>query len=159
MVLMYYPIVETSAKSEEVQTMIIKLDDLMHELYSHYLLDEDDNLEAYLDSWTELAKPNVVFFGARNDDGTLIGMGAIKDMEYYSELKRIYVEPDYRGQGVADRIVAGLELCSAHKLIKLETGTEQPDAIKFFTRIGYNECAHFGCYGLHPANVYMEKHL
>lgn len=149
-----------SAEDKEVQELINKLDNHMRELYAEYV-HEDKEVDDWFDHWTELAKPHVSIIGAEHE-GKLVDIGAIKDMGEYSELKRVYVEPEYRGRGVADQIIAILEMKSFNDLIKLETGTEQPDAIKFFERAGYTECEAFGDYAdelYHEASVYMEKRL
>jgi putative acetyltransferase len=149
------------AGSEEAQELIGKLDELLYERY-HYLIEEagdEYDMEMYLDDWTELDKPNVVFLGARNKSGDLVGMGAIKNLDGYSELKRVYVEPWYRGEGVSGMLIKHLELHSEYDIIRLETGTEQPEAVKFFWSYGYEKREPYGDYPDHPASIFMEKTL
>lgn len=149
-----------SAADAEVQELIDKLDDHMRGLYADYV-HEDNEIDDWFDHWSELVKPHVKVIGAEHE-GNLVGIGAIKDMGDYSELKRVYVDPDYRRRGVSDQIIELLESISMHKVIRLETGIEQPDAIKFFKRAGYTECEAFGSYAnelYHEASVYMEKQL
>jgi len=153
-------IVEVSANNEEIQNLINKLDDVMREKYAHYELDDGQKIDDWLEHWTELNRPHVTFVAAKNENDEFIGMAAMKDMDGYSELKRVYVEPDYRGLNIADQLIAELEAQSTHDTIKLETGTEQPDAIRFFKRMGYIECEAFGSYAdelYHEASVFMEK--
>lgn len=56
------------------------------------------------------------------------------------ELKRMYVKPDYRGLGIADKILNEIEKWvwenGISKLV-LETGIKQVEAIHFYTRQGY----------------------
>jgi putative acetyltransferase len=149
------------ASDEDVRILITLLDKLMYKLYNKYLLEEGDSLDEYLDDYTVLDKDNVTMLGAFNGN-RIVGMGAVKDMGEYAELKRIFVLEDYRGWGVGARIVSALEKIAreqGHSSIKLETGTEQQDAINLFKKLGFEECEHFGCYGHHPASVYMDKKL
>jgi putative acetyltransferase len=65
------------------------------------------------------------------------------------ELKRMYVVPGRRGTGVSTVILQALE-ASARDLgwsrILLETGTEQPDAKRFYEREGYERIPNYGHY-------------
>lgn len=135
---------------------------LMYELYGNCVLEEGDKLDNYLDDWTVLDQPNVDCIGAYDADGNIVGIGAIKNLGEYGELKRIFVDDKCRGGGVGELIVTTLEHFAKTtnlNMIKLETGTEQPAAIGLFKKLGYTECGHFGCYGNHPESVYMEKIL
>jgi putative acetyltransferase len=154
-----FSIERISAEDKETQGLIDKLNDFLYEAYEHYLDDPGYDMEDYLDDVTELSKPNVVFLGARNESNDLVGIGAVKNLDGYSELKRIYVEPWYRGEGVADLILRNLERLAEHDTIRLETGTEQPAAVKFFWQYGYEEREPYGDYPVHRASIYMEKTL
>ncbi|HDL7646608.1 TPA: GNAT family N-acetyltransferase [Yersinia enterocolitica] len=78
------------------------------------------------------------------------------------EMKRIFVSPDYRGQGVARRLMTAL-LHQANALslkkIHLETGVYQPEAIKLYQRLGFELTSQFGRYKYDPLSVYMMKSL
>ncbi|WP_243707449.1 GNAT family N-acetyltransferase [Micromonospora sp. KC606] len=57
-----------------------------------------------------------------------------------AELKRMYVAPEARGQGVAARLLAEAERTAAalgHTGMRLETAVHQPEAIALYTRAGY----------------------
>jgi GNAT superfamily N-acetyltransferase len=56
-----------------------------------------------------LSAANVLFAVARDEAGTAIGCGAIVMEPGYGELKRMYVRPENRGQGVAAKVLAFLE--------------------------------------------------
>lgn len=80
----------------------------------------------------------------------------------YPEIKRVFVSPDYRGQGIARRlIVALLHESKALNLkeIYLETGIYQPEAIKLYQRLGFELTSQFGRYKYDPLSVYMVKSL
>ncbi len=62
------------------------------------------------------------------------GIGAVKLLTNYAEIKRMYVEEKYRGLAVAHNILTALEEYVKHKgigQIFLETGNLQYTAINF----------------------------
>ena len=65
-----------------------------------------------------LLKPNVLFVVARDDENMAIGCAAIILESEYGELKRMYVRPKTRGQGVAHQLLKELEINAiAHGVI------------------------------------------
>ena len=65
------------------------------------------------------------------------------------EIKRMYVVPEQRGQGISRRVLAELERTAAeagHDLLVLETGLRQPEAIALYESSGYVEIPGFGYY-------------
>ena len=56
-----------------------------------------------------LTQPNVVFAVARDAAGCAVGCGALVLSPGFGELKRMYVHPQYRGQGIAANLLARLE--------------------------------------------------
>jgi putative acetyltransferase len=113
-----------------------------------------------------LFQPHIHFVVARQD-GEGVGCGGIAFLSGFAELKRFYVKPDRRGHGIADTILRQLgEVAAAagHTLLRLETGTEQQAAIRFYERSGFARCAAFEPYASMPPNaiatsVFMEKAL
>jgi GNAT superfamily N-acetyltransferase len=91
-----------------------------------------------------------VFLVARDADGTAVGCGGLRLLGPGSaEVKRMYVEPAVRGSGVAAALLRALE-DHARELgitrLLLETGTGQPDAIRFYQREGYEPIDAYGPY-------------
>lgn len=63
------------------------------------------------------------------------------------EIKRMYVAPSARGLGVARAVLAHLETTAAAagaRVMVLETGTAQPEAIALYTSSGYTPVPGFG---------------
>lgn len=58
---------------------------------------------------SSLCHPSVLFAVVSNLAGTPIGCGAILIKPEYGEVKRMYVRPQARGQGVARRLIEALE--------------------------------------------------
>ncbi len=88
-----------------------------------------------------------------NDEGNLDGD---------AELKRMYVNAQLRGRGIARRMLAALEedaRAAGRIRMVLETGTEQPEAIALYTSSGYEPCAKFGYYRHHESSRCFAKNL
>lgn len=111
---------------------------------------------------TRLEQKNVLFAVARDGDGTAIGCGALVLGSEAAELKRMFVRPSQRGQGTAAKVLAKLEVEAAKhdcRLVQLETGPFQPEALAFYKKHGFQVCSAFGDYPEHPLSVFMEKRL
>jgi GNAT superfamily N-acetyltransferase len=107
---------------------------------------------------------DVTFFViARDEPGTALGCGGLRLLATGSaEIKRMYVRPVARGSGVATAILGALE-AEARRLgvttLLLETGTVQPDAIRFYEREGYTRIDNFGPYRGEPLSVCYAREL
>jgi GNAT superfamily N-acetyltransferase len=104
-----------------------------------------------------------VFLVAVDEDGTAIACGALRRLDAgAAEIKRMYVAPDRRGSGVATSVLRALESAAAERgwrTLRLETGTEQPDAQRFYRREGYHEIPLFGSYVGSTLSVCFERAL
>jgi putative acetyltransferase len=109
-----------------------------------------------------LTQPNVLFAVARDAQGRATGCAAVMMMADHGELKRMYVDPASRGQGVGQALHARLEQEARQRgctCLRLETGPRQPEAIALYRRLGYHERGPFGDYWNDPHSVFMEKPL
>lgn len=109
-----------------------------------------------------LKQPNVLFAVARESAGQAIGCGAIVLCPEFGELKRIYVSPRGRGQGIAQTLLALLEsraISSGCTLLKLETGPYQKEALALYVSAGYERRGPFGDYTNDPLSVFMQKNI
>jgi putative acetyltransferase len=87
-------------------------------------------------------------------DNQPVGCGALRKLDARAaELKRMFVVPNFRGQGIARAIVNALEN-EARQLgcsrVVLETGTRLPAAIKLYTSLGFEPIPLFGEYLASP---------
>jgi GNAT superfamily N-acetyltransferase len=109
------------------------------------------------------AADTTVFLLARDGDGRAVGCGALRELgDGVGEVKRMYVVPARRRSGVAGAVLAALEEEAARRgwsLLKLETGTEQPDAMAFYERHGYRRIHNFGHYAASELSVCYERPL
>ncbi|MGY1826707.1 MULTISPECIES: GNAT family N-acetyltransferase [unclassified Blastococcus] len=87
---------------------------------------------------------------ARDDDGTPLGCGALRELGGgVAEVKRMYVVPAARGRGVSKAVLAALEEAAGARgwtTLRLETGPQQPEAIGLYSGAGYRPIRAFGDY-------------
>ncbi|MER7460008.1 GNAT family N-acetyltransferase [Micromonospora sp. NPDC126480] len=104
-----------------------------------------------------------VFLVARDADGAAVGCGGLRFLgPGEAEIKRMYVEPAARGTGVATAILHALEeaaRAAGVTTLLLETGTAQPDAMRFYEREGYHRIDNFGPYQGEPLSVCYARDL
>jgi putative acetyltransferase len=96
-------------------------------------------------------------------DGVAIGCGAIRRLdEETTEVKRMYVDPEQRGQGIAklilDRLEAHARALGARRLV-LETGVHQTEAIGLYRMAGYSPVDCWGEYATSATSVCFEKRI
>ena len=109
-----------------------------------------------------LLHENVAFFVARYEDAAA-GCGGVKLFGHeYGEVKRMFVQPVYRGRGIGKAI---LDQLASHAranhvdLLRLETGIYQTEAIALYERWGFQRRGPFGEYKDDPHTVYFEKSI
>lgn len=109
-----------------------------------------------------LSRPEVTFLVARID-GRALGCGAVVRSEHgWAELKRMFVAPAARGNNVGRRLLQQLEAAAAEHgmtALRLETGTQQPEALALYRSAGFTEIGPFGDYRADPLSLFMEKRL
>jgi putative acetyltransferase len=110
----------------------------------------------------KLIREGVVFFIATLD-GDLAGCGGIKLFgTEYAEVKRMFVRPVHRGKGLGKAILNHLASyvdAQQIKLLRLETGIYQAEAIGLYEAWGFKRRSPFGEYKEHPLSLYFEKPL
>ncbi|MDQ0636671.1 putative acetyltransferase [Pedobacter sp. W3I1] len=96
-------------------------------------------------------------------DGNPVGCGAIKPFSTtQAEVKRMFVHPDYRKQGIAAKVLNALESWTAElgfAACVLETGKKQPEAIALYQKVGYHITPNYGQYIGVDNSVCMTKPL
>lgn len=138
---------------KEAEKLINELDEYLSKLYP-----PDSN---HLEPIKKLSRKNVKMYGCKIDK-KLVAIGAVKLMESYGELKRIYVSHHFRGKGLARSIMEKLESVikkNGLKYVRLETGIHQKEAIHLFKKMDYIKCNPFGTYTEDPFSIFMEKNL
>lgn len=97
------------------------------------------------------------------EDSTPVGCGAIKMYsDLVVEIKRMYVLPESRGQGIAGAVLTELESWArelGYVESILETGKKQPEAIRLYQKSGYTLIPNYGQYQGVENSVCMYKNL
>lgn len=92
-----------------------------------------------------------------------VGCGAMKEyLPGSMEVKRMFTLPEYRGRGIATRILIKLEQWAAelgYQCCVLETGKRQPEAIELYQKNGYRIIPNYGQYAGVENSVCFEKQL
>ncbi|MCB0044385.1 MAG: GNAT family N-acetyltransferase [Caldilineaceae bacterium] len=108
-----------------------------------------------------------VLFAVARTDGAAVGCGAAvmtRDGagERYGEIKRMMVDPAWRGQGLGYALLGFLEAELIKRGIfraRLETGVRQPAAQRLYVRSGYCATGPFGDYVSDPLSLFFAKDL
>ena len=137
-----YTITDIAPTDAEFIALIAALDAWQETLYpaeSNHLLD-----------LSQLPPQTVIALAIRSPQGEAVGCGAIVlSEEGFGEMKRVYIDPQHRGQQLGEKLLAALEA----------TGIHQHAAIALYTRNGYQTRCAFAPYQPDPLSVFMEKPL
>lgn len=110
----------------------------------------------------KLLAEDVPFFLLRYD-GTPACCGGVKLFgTAYAEIKRMYVRPRFRGMGFGKLMLnhlAEYALANGVKLLRLETGVYQREAIALYERMGFRRIPPFGAYKEDPLSLCYEKQI
>lgn len=97
------------------------------------------------------------------DGGNVVGCIALRPLQQLpesGEIKRMYVKPEGRGQGIAEQLLKALEDYAAeagYRELYLDTKDDLTTAIRFYQRHGYEPCER---YNENPqATMFMRKRL
>ena len=90
-----------------------------------------------------------------------VGCGALKFFSPgVTEIKRMFVRPESRCQGIASKILNELETWAAELHFTecvLETGKKQPEAIALYLKSGYNRIPNYAQYENVASSICMKK--
>ena len=132
--------------------------------FAHSLYPEEST---FLLSTTELERPGVTVYVARDERGIACGMAALVPLADTAagptaELKRLFVAESTRGHGIAGRLLAHIEADAAGRGIRsiaLETGPLQHAAMALYRGRGYAQIELFGQYVGEKFSVCFAKAL
>lgn len=130
----------TDSNNADFRQLIVLLD--------KYLAITDGNEHAFYDQFNQVDTIKEVIVAYQN--GIPVACGAIKPFdETTAEVKRMFVHPDYRKQGIAAKILTELEIWAQELGFSdciLETGKRQIEAIAFYQKVGYQTIPNYGQY-------------
>lgn len=145
-------IIRTDSSNREFLKLVAKLDaDLK-------IKDGDDH-----DFYNQYNKVDRIKHVVLAYDGEVaIGCGAIKEFDFSTmEIKRMFVEPEFRNRGIASRILEELEKWSVelgYSFCILETGKKQKEALRLYRNREYTRIPNYGQYaGVDNSECYRKK--
>jgi GNAT superfamily N-acetyltransferase len=148
-------VIEIAAESFESSDATELMDELRLELNERYGGDLEPGQKPSVD--------DVEVFVVARESGAALGCGALRSLgEPVVEIKRMYVRPQARGRGLGAAILAELEreaVQRGFRVVRLETGPMQPEAIHLYARAGYREIPCFGAYAAGVASKCFERRL
>src|SRR5688500_5250978 len=135
--------------------------DLVEQVQQEYVARYGGRDEAVVDP-AEFLPPRGLFLAAEVD-GEPVGSGAWRAMgNGVAEMKRVYVVPRLRRRGLAQLIVQTLERGAAGsgcRSLVLNSGAEQPEALRLYEQLGYGPVTPYGVYACAPDAVFLGKDL
>jgi GNAT superfamily N-acetyltransferase len=78
------------------------------------------------------------------------------------EVKRMYVDPAARGRRIGRLLLDAVEdlaVARGYRLLRLEAGTQQPEALRLYDSAGWSRIECYGYFKDHPSTVCFEKPL
>ncbi|NUR98270.1 MAG: GNAT family N-acetyltransferase [Kribbellaceae bacterium] len=111
-----------------------------------------------------LVKDGARYFVVLDDQRQAVGCAALQTFETNgdAELKRMYVAPEARGQGLARVLLSTLEQAArtaGHPTLRLSTGHLQPEAIALYESSGYTRTEPWGKYVSEPSTYCYAKRI
>jgi putative acetyltransferase len=144
-------LVRTDSDNPDFRSLVVLLD--------QYLQIQDGDEHAFYAQYNKVDKIRHVVVAYKDDEP--VGCGAIKEYaERIVEVKRMYVKPEQRQQGIARKILSELETWAKELGFSeciLETGKKQPEAIALYTNSGYQIIPNYGQYEGVENSVCMSK--
>lgn len=108
---------------------------------------------------TDKIKHAIVYY----ENDIPVGCGAFREKESdKTEIKRMYVHPDFRKKGIASKVLAELEIWAkevGYTYTILETGKNQPEAINLYQKLNYTIIPNYPPYEEMDNSVCMKKTL
>ena len=119
----------------------------------------DGNEHSFYAQFNSIDKLKQVVVLYENDKP--VSCGAIKEFNPQAvEVKRMYTLPEFRGKGIAGKVLTELESWAAelgYAKCVLETGKKQPEAIALYAKSGYTIIPNYGQYTGIENSVCFEK--
>ena len=146
-------VTRTTSNNPDFEKLVIELDAVLA------ILDGEDH--AFYAQFNKSSALKNAIIAYENE--TAIGIGAYKEYDSETvEMKRMYTLPEYRGKGIASKILSELELWAKEENYKsavLETGFLQTDAISLYKKLGYVITENYGQYIGVENSVCMKKKM
>ena len=146
-------LIRTTSENPDFQKLVVELD--------HDLAVRDGEEHSFYAQFNKISGLQHVIVAY--DGNVAVGCGAFKPLsDEIAEIKRMYVLPEHRGQGLAGKILSALESWaqeSGFECCRLETGKKQPEAIALYRKSLYAIIPNYGQYEGVANSVCFEKKL
>ena len=147
-------ITQEPPNSPDAMQLVAELDDVLSPLYAA------ESRHGF--SVEKLLRDGVAFFVAHVDGEAAACGGILIVGSEYGEVKRMYVRPQFRGLGLARKLLDHLANYSRQQgvlTLRLETGIHQKEAIGLYESYGFQRILPFGPYWDDPVSLCYEKRL
>lgn len=114
---------------------------------------------------SRLQRPEVTFWSVREEDGTLLGCGALQELgPYHGEVKSMRTPQSARRKGAGRAVLARIVEVARQRgyaRLSLETGAMEAfkPAWRLYESFGFQYCGPFADYTLDPYSVFMTLEL
>jgi putative acetyltransferase len=146
-------VTRTTSDNQDFEKLLTELD-----AYLAILDGEDHAFYAQFNKSSALKNAIIVY---KNE--TAVGIGAYKEYDSETvEMKRMYTLREFRGKGIATKILSELELWAKeenYKIAILETGFMQKEAISLYQKLGYVITENYGQYIGVENSICMKKKI
>jgi len=146
-------LLRTDSGNADFRRLVVSLD--------AYLREKDGEDHAFYNQFNKIDHIRHVVVAYA--DGKAAGCGAIKKYDEQSaEIKRMFVDPAFRGRGIAGLILAELENWACELSFSsciLETGKRQVEAVRLYQKENYRVIPNYGQYIGVDNSVCMKKEL
>ena len=143
----------TEAKNKDFIDLVISLD--------AYLTIINGDEDSFFKNFNKVEDLQYVIVAYINN--VPVGCGALKIFDADNlEVKRMFVDPKYRGRKIAQQIVAELELWAKelnYQFCILETSIEMEPAVCLYKSVGYIEMPKYGQYKEVETSICFKKEL
>jgi len=146
-------LVKTNSQNLDFSQLIVKLD--------ANLANRNGEMQEYFNQFNKVDSIKHVIIAYIN--GIAVGCGAIKQFDSESvEVKRMFVSEEYRGRGIAHKILNELENWAKelnYTSTVLETSNVQIEAVGLYTKSGYAVIENYGQYAGIETSICFKKEL
>lgn len=148
-----YTISRTNRDNPDFRELIKELDSYLNGQYN-------ENQSQY-DIYNGADSLDAVVVASEGDNP--VGCGAFRRIDEQTvEIKRMFVQTDFRQNGVGGLIMEELEswaIEDGYSAAVLETGEKQPEAKSFYENHGYTVIPNYPPYDKMPGSICMRKEL
>ncbi len=110
----------------------------------------------------DFSGPKFGFWIAETESGPVGSIALVPWSEKVAELDVMYVDPKFRGTGLAAKLLENLESFAnqnGFQIIRLRAGAPQPEALRFYEKAGFYRIDSFGKWASDDTAWCYEKKL